>query len=155
MIKKRCAPVLSKENHQQWFTLFLRWAESEDIGYVLIEENPAELGQVNTPASTESATTNTSTTTMTGTFSGFGSSSRNWKKDRAKADYQLLLCTSEIDQERVAAFRTSKERWDSLKQKYERVTDYELRNLQKEFYNFELKDQSCVYISVARHGPWS
>ena len=77
---------------------------------MLIEDSPDQTDQ-----STPDALTTASTI---GTFSDF-TQHRQWGKDRAKASYQVIICTSEIDWERVESFVALKEKWGSLKQKYE------------------------------------
>ena len=95
---RRAVEILTRQNHEKWFKLMKQWLKGEELWGVVDPENAITTPAVSTPESSVSGTISL------GKDVGFGGG-----KLDARAQYQLINCIDDDDQELVTEETTARE----------------------------------------------
>ena len=127
LAKKRAAPILSHDNHEQWFHLMSLYFRSKKIYYTITTslDQYARILEATPLSSKDTSSAGTPTTDeLTREAKRLVlnlEKEEKWRSDDAEAQYQIEICLGDIDQTRVRYLMSAKEKWDSLQKKYTTV----------------------------------
>ena len=124
---RRACDTLTRQNSEKWFKLMKQWLIGEGVWAVV---DPEFIPKITTGITTGSLDS------TWGIGLGFGEKDTGPKLD-ARAQYQLIACIDDDDQELVAELETSREIWKALVNKYKEKLQTTGRQYLQELMNYK------------------
>uniref|UniRef100_A0A9Q8USZ2 Retrovirus-related Pol polyprotein from transposon TNT 1-94-like beta-barrel domain-containing protein n=1 Tax=Passalora fulva TaxID=5499 RepID=A0A9Q8USZ2_PASFU len=136
-IRKRAAPLLTRENHETWFKLMRIHLVSKQVDWVLediITDIPAATPSIATPSASSESSLPLDQAIRKASY----------RRHNATALYEMYICLSTDDQEMTYEIRHAKELWEWAEAKYKRRLLATGRSLLQQYTNFVMTEDQSI-----------